>query len=236
MEKGVNTHNWFSLSIEQYILECREAIDSFNETKTVVVEHAKHIDKAVKTIENAQIVKQLTFDHIGPMDIPEFFQSFEVHRKQVLSGLVAQYKNIGDQYLNSIKESTTSTSVESNKEGNTEEMKLYYAYWERRIFNAITKMIVRALAANKTIWIMQEPASDVPCLIKMRSSYNHPDVQFHPNEEEVNTQLKKFTSNILESTKFFGRWWDGYCKIFDEVTQDDNAERFIPFTFFDDVM
>jgi hypothetical protein len=33
-------------------------------------------------------------------------------------------------------------------------MKLYYAYWERRIFNAITKMIVKALAANKTIWIM----------------------------------------------------------------------------------
>jgi dynein heavy chain len=95
-------------------------------------------------------------------------------------------------------------------------MKLYYSYWERRIFNAITKMIVRALAANKTIWHMQE--TDVPCLIKMRSSYNHPDVQFHPNEEEVNTSLKKFTSNILESTKFFGRWWDGYCKIFDEVT------------------
>lgn len=81
MEKGVNTHNWFSLSIEQYIMECREAIDSFNETKTVIVEHAKHIDKAVKTIENAQIVKQLTFDHVGPMDIPEFFHSFEVHRK-----------------------------------------------------------------------------------------------------------------------------------------------------------
>jgi hypothetical protein len=53
MEKGVNTHNWFSLSIDQYILECRDAIDAFNETKTVVVDHAKHIDKAVKTIETA---------------------------------------------------------------------------------------------------------------------------------------------------------------------------------------
>jgi dynein heavy chain len=95
-------------------------------------------------------------------------------------------------------------------------MKLYYSYWERRIFNAITKMIVRALAANKTIWHMQE--TDVPALIKMRSSYNHPDVQFVPSEEEVNTSLKKFTGNILESTKFFGRWWDGYCTIFEEVT------------------
>jgi hypothetical protein len=53
MEKGVNTHNWFSLSIDQYILECKDAIDAFNETKTIVVDYAKHIDKAVKTIENA---------------------------------------------------------------------------------------------------------------------------------------------------------------------------------------
>lgn len=47
-------------------------------------------------------------------------------------------------------------------------MRPYYKYWERRIFNAITKMIVRALAANKTIWLRTER----PCLIKMISSYN----------------------------------------------------------------
>jgi hypothetical protein len=106
MEKGVNTHNWFSLSIDQYILECKDAIEGFQEKKSVVVEHAKHIDKAVKTIENATIVKPITFDHSGPLEITDFFASFEVHRKKVLNELVGQYKNIGDQYLNSIKEST----------------------------------------------------------------------------------------------------------------------------------
>jgi len=110
-------------------------------------------------------------------------------------------------------------------------MRPYYKYWERRIFNAITKMIVRALAANKTIWLRTER----PCLIKMISSFNQ-DITFHPTTEELRTQLEKFSRNILESTKSFGRWWDGFAKIFEERLHEETAEKYIPFTFFDDVM
>lgn len=35
-------------------------------------------------------------------------------------------------------------------------MRQYYAYWERRIFNAITKMIIRGLAANKILFTKKE--------------------------------------------------------------------------------
>lgn len=111
-------------------------------------------------------------------------------------------------------------------------MRPYYMYWERRIFNAITKMIVRALAANKTIYQRFEK----PCLIKMISSYNHPEITFHPTVDELRTQLEKFSRNILESTRQFGRWWDGFCIIFEEKINDENAEKYIPYTFFEDVM
>ena len=111
-------------------------------------------------------------------------------------------------------------------------MKPYYAYWERRIFNAITKMIVRALVANKTIWMRIE----APYLVKMSSSYMHPEILYHPTVEELRTQLDKFTRSILESTKSFGRWWDGFCKIFEERMHEETAEKYIPYTFFDDVM
>jgi len=111
-------------------------------------------------------------------------------------------------------------------------MRPYYMYWERRIFNAITKMIVRALAANKTIYQRVEN----PCLIKMISSYNHPEITFHPTVDELRTQLEKFSRNILESTRQFGRWWDGFCIIFEEKINDENAEKYIPYTFFEDVM
>jgi len=41
---------------------------------------------------------------------------------------------------------------ENKKHEPVQEMQKYYEYWERRIFNAITKMVVRALAANKTLF------------------------------------------------------------------------------------
>jgi len=113
--------------------------------------------------------------------------------------------------------------VKSNNEGSksSEEMHPYYNYWERRIFNAITKMIVRALASNKTIWMRTER----PCLIKMTTSYNHPEITFHPNIDELKTQLDKFSRSILESTTSFGRWWDGFAIIFEERLNDETGEK-----------
>jgi dynein heavy chain len=143
------------------------------------------------------------------MDITEFSDFFENHRVKVLQQLVVDYQNIGDLYLKHIQESTVKTSSKNAHEP-IKEMEKYYEYWERRIFNAITKMIVRALAANKTIFTRKSK----PHLITMTSSYNHPKITFHPTEEELRTQLEKISRNILESTKSFGRWWRGFCTIF----------------------
>jgi dynein heavy chain len=40
MDKGYKNHNWFSLSIDEYIKECQTAIDTFKETKLIVLQHA----------------------------------------------------------------------------------------------------------------------------------------------------------------------------------------------------
>jgi len=232
MDKGYNNHNWFSLSIDEYIKECQTAIDTFNETKNIVLQHAHNIEKKVINIENAQIIRQIDFDRKNPMDISEFSDYFESYRVKVLADLVKDYTNIGEQYLKSIEECTVKNNAEVSKTSASEEMRPYYMYWERRIFNAITKMIVRALAANKVIWMRTER----PCLIKMTSSYNHPEITFHPTVDELRTQLEKFSRNILESTKSFGRWWDGFCKIFEPAMNEETAEMYIPYTFFDDVM
>jgi len=77
MDKGAFNHNWFSLSIDEYIKECQTAIDTFRETRNVVIGHANNIEKKVLTIENAQIVKQIDFERSTPMDISEFADYFE---------------------------------------------------------------------------------------------------------------------------------------------------------------
>jgi dynein heavy chain len=231
MDKGNNNHNWFSLSINEYIKECQQAIDSFIEIKNRVIQKAKNIEEKVLNIENAQLIRQIDMKRKSPMDISEFSEFFESYRSKQLASLVKDYHNIGDLYLKHIQESTVKIT-EKEKHVPIPEMQKYYEYWERRIFNAITKMTVRALAANKTLFNRKNK----PYLIKMTSSYNHPEITFHPTQEELRTTLQKFSQNILESTKSFGRWWRGFCSVFEERVNEENAEKYIPYTFYDDVM
>lgn len=93
-------------------------------------------------------------------------------------------------------------------------------------------MIIRALATNKVLWSRNEK----PAMIKVLSSYNHSEITYHPSIDELRTQLAKLPQNILDSTKQFGRWWDGFCKIFEERINEETSEKQIPFTFYDDVM
>lgn len=231
MDKGVHNHNWFSLSINEYIKECNNAIEKFIDVKTRVIIKAQNIEEKVLNIENSQIIRQIDFDRKSAMDITEFSEFFEKYREKQIQQLVKDYREIGDVYLKNIQENTVKVNEGQSHEP-IKEMEKYYEYWERRIFNAITKMIVRALAANKTLFTRKTK----PYLIKMTSSYNHPEITFHPTKEELRTQLEKFSSNILDSTQSFGRWWRGFCTVFEEKTNDENAEKYIPYTFYDDVM
>ena len=43
MSKGEENHNWFSLSINEYIKSCQQEIDSFKEIKSRVLSHANNI-------------------------------------------------------------------------------------------------------------------------------------------------------------------------------------------------
>ena len=59
MDKGLDNHNWFSLSISEYIKECRKGIDEFKETKGRVLQHSRNIEKQVKNIENATLIRSV---------------------------------------------------------------------------------------------------------------------------------------------------------------------------------
>ena len=223
MDKGATNHNWFSLSILEFIDTCQKGIESFKETKGRVLQHANNIEKKVQNIENAVLVRPINFANQEIMSINEFSEYFDVHREKVIAELVKDYQNIGDIYLRSIEECTFRKNTQ-----NCEQMRQYYYYWERRIFNAIVKMTIRAMAACKALW-RGKP------LIRMEAKYNYPEMSYHPTTDEIKTQLDKFSHNILHASKKFGRWMDGFCKICDEHIDKDTGEKTISYTFYTDI-
>jgi dynein heavy chain len=132
---------------------------------------------------------------------------FDTYRCHKLSELEKDYEKIGGTFLRQIEENTFKSRTQM-----LPEMLPYYQYWERRIFNAITKMIIRALAVNKAILLNR----DIKPLIRMEAQNNGLEIIYQPAAEEMQTQLEKFHKQIIESTKSFGRWKNQTCKVFVE--------------------
>jgi dynein heavy chain len=101
----------------------------------------------------------------------------------------------------------------------------YYRYWERRVFNAITKMIVRALLSLKNLFTKKE---NRPPLFKVKS-VNPPDVAYYPSQQDIEKLLQSITTNILESAKSFPRWKNGRCDICEPRLVNDEYVYFHTF-------
>ena len=69
----------------------------------------------------------------------------------------------------------------------------------------------------------------------MEASFNNNEMTYYPATTDLKTALERFNRNSIDSTKRFGRWWDSYCKVFEETVDKDTSEKTIKYTFFDDV-
>ena len=103
MNKGMENHNWFSLSITEYIEECNKEIEQFKDTKSRVLQQAGNIEKQVQTIENACLIRPIDFNNHEIMDITQFGEYFDSYRLKEINTLVKDYQNIGDNYLKTIE-------------------------------------------------------------------------------------------------------------------------------------
>ena len=88
--------------------------------------------------------------------------------------LVKKYDSIAP-FLIKIEETTAGT-----KTGAAATMADYYLYWERRIFNAITTMLIRAMASFQTLFKPPHPGEKRPPLVKIKADFNPPEVAEAP--------------------------------------------------------
>lgn len=126
------------------------AINEFRDVKKKVAKSAGMIEDIVKSVEDAVVLREYDFEsrkeNIQLPSVMEFYNYFEEHMKKNIEELVEKYKLIGDNFLRNIEESILNSSTK-----NAKIMKDYYYYWERRVYNALVKMILRALLTFKNL-------------------------------------------------------------------------------------
>jgi hypothetical protein len=61
-------------------------------------------------------------------------------------------------------------------------------------------------------------------MISQEAKWVNPDFQYNPSPEDMKNQLQKFSGNILDASRSFGRWFKGFCEIVPRKVGEENTD------------
>ena len=231
MKPGFDRLNWNSLHIATFIENCNSAINVFNNQVMQVKKQATMIAEVVDSIAKIRLVRVEDFRRPGKgtMHVVEFYELLEKNRVERLEDLVAKYKSIGPLLLK------VEGIVAQTDSSMSPALGCYYVYWERRIFNAITQMIIDSMTSQQELLCMalgKEKASKLP-LCALKATLNGADIALSPALTDMYRYLSKAVKNLVESAKMFPRWKHGSCIVSSPVFISEGQD--FTYTFYQDI-
>ncbi|ETN24636.1 hypothetical protein PPTG_00868 [Phytophthora nicotianae INRA-310] len=204
---------------------------------------SKMVEEIVMDIESTLLIKIEDFGEGVVTEVGEFYELVERNRMQRIEELVQSYRSIGP-LLIKVEEIVAGVNT-----GASPKMSTYYMYWERRIFNAITKMIIASMTTfqallnvhtkdiSSAISIMGQGEGGKlkrPPLCKVKATMNGKDIIVTPSLSDMYKYLSKSVKHIVESAKAFIRWMHGTCRETAPLVVNEDEEP-ITFTFYSDI-
>ena len=192
------------------------------------------IEDVVKSIETTLLVKESDFGRDAVSEVATFYETLERQRQSRIDTLVSKYKSIGP-LLMKVEEIVSGTST-----GASPQLSTYYLFWERRIFNAITQMILASMTTFQALLNVTTPDITIDArmrrkpLCKIRAAMNGKDIILTPALADVYKYISKAVKNIIESAKSFVRWMHGTCQETEPQLAKEDEEPIV-FSFFTDV-
>ena len=93
----------------------------------------------MRSIENTNLVDVNDFDADTSYEVSEVYAMLEASRLREVEVLTRNYKTL-QPLLVKVEEIVASTNT-----GKSPVLKDYYAYWERRVYNAIVQMVITSM-------------------------------------------------------------------------------------------
>jgi dynein heavy chain len=231
---GFSPLNWRSQRISMYIEECNQKLNEFAGVVSQIHKSSSMIDEIVRQIESSVMITEADLPpDQEPIEVSEFYEKMERNRLSRMEELARRYKEIGP-LLNKIEEIVAGTST-----GSAPVLHSYYKYWEKRLYNAITHMVVGSMATFQALLNVREAkGADEPSpqrpLCKLSASLNGKDIVVSPTLQDIYKFLSKSVKHLVESAKFFVRWMHLTCKETDPQVVNEDEEPVV-FSFYTDV-
>ncbi|KAK3269901.1 Dynein heavy chain cytoplasmic, partial [Cymbomonas tetramitiformis] len=238
LNPGFSPLNWNSLGIPDFVASCNKSINEFNSLVNQVQKNSSIIEKVVHTISVAVVVQEppvaKSEESANLMDLQEFYEYIEKCRLDSVEELLHKYRTIAP-LLGKIEEAVAGTNT-----ARSPQLRAYYYYWERAIFQALNKMVLNGMKAFMGILNSRNarksgPMGLKPPLFKVQSMLVHPEVVVQPPVTEVTKFLSRLVRNLVECTRPFVRWMDGTCLETPEQHVNNEDDEPVVFTFYWDV-
>eukprot|EP00899_Mesostigma_viride_P018540 jgi/Mesvir1/26688/Mv20468-RA.1 len=234
LNAGFSPLNWNSLGIPDFIASCMKAINEFASLVHQVQKNASIIDKVVRAIAAAEIVREPERDSgTEIMDLTEFYEKIERIRLEAVEELLHKYRTIAP-LLGKVEEAVANTNT-----GCSPQLTSFYAHWERQIFEALNTMVLNGMSVfynmlNNREFLKGNLLLRQP-LFKICASLSAPEIIVQPPVSEVTKFLGRLVRNIVECARPFVRWMDGTCIETPEQKPAHEEDEPIVFTFYWDV-
>ncbi|KAJ3336288.1 Dynein heavy chain 10, axonemal, partial [Gonapodya sp. JEL0774] len=249
IKPGLTRLNWNSLGIADYIQKCTAEINKFSSIVNSIRKNSANIAHVVEQIARAQLIKDPPIQDL--MDAHEFFEFVNKHCTATVEILVQKYAGIAPLLIK------IESLVAGTNSGRSKQLKDYYAFWERAIFNALNQMVIsnmlilenmlngqiskkrtrkreQAAQAHRLMSLLKIAPRMVP-LFRIHASLSAPEIVVSPLSGEIFKLMNKVVRGLVDSTKQFHRWQNGSCIVAVPHRNGEDDESFI-FSFHSDVV
>ncbi|NXX60600.1 DYH10 protein, partial [Scopus umbretta] len=221
-KSGHKRLNWNSLGIGDFIVRCTQAIRKFESLVHQIHNNSEDINNKLLFIESMNLFKfPLSKNGDELPKAKEFFEYVKCERAKDVALMVRKYTAI-PQLLIKVE-----GRVVNSNSGKSPKLTSYYAYWENRIYQVLTQLIVKNLQAFNAAVLANVPLFQAEAVLSV------PEIILQPNASEIDKMTAQCIRDCVEVTKHFVRWMHGTC--IECSPQHVKEDEVITFSFYSDV-
>ncbi|XP_074463065.1 dynein axonemal heavy chain 10 [Larus michahellis] len=221
-KSGHRRLKWNSLGIGDFIVRCTRAIRKFESLVHQIQNNSEDINNALLFIESTNLFKfPLSKNGDELPKVKEFFEYVECERAKDVTHMVRKYSTI-PQLLMKVERRVANTNS-----GKSPKLTSYYAYWENRIYQVLTQLIVKNLKAFNAAVLANVPLFQTEAILSVS------EIVLQPNASEIDKMAVQCIRDCVEVTKHFVRWMHGTC--IECPPQPVEEDEVITFSFYSDI-
>ncbi|NXF04120.1 DYH10 protein, partial [Smithornis capensis] len=221
-KSGHKRLTWNSLGISEFIVHCTQAVGKLESLVHQIRNISKDISSKILLIESANLFKfPLAKDGDALPEAKEFFDYIKCERAKDVAHMVRNYSAIPPLLIE------VEGRVANTNTGKSPKLASYYAYWENRIYQVLTQLIVKNLQAFNAALLANVP------LLKIEAVLSVPDITLVPSASEIDTMTAQCIQDCVEVTKHILRWMHGTC--IECPPQHVRKDEVVTFSFYSDV-